>query len=109
MSFVAIPAMGRNSVVIGNEDKYLYCYDIITGRLNWKFRTNGRITGSAVITPSKVIFGSTDGNIYILNLSDGKKVWSFNAGGPISSSPAVMHDRFYFLTDDGRLLSFGKK
>lgn len=106
---VAIPAIGRNSVIIGNEDKYLYCYDLVTGRLNWKFRTNGRITGSAVITPTKVIFGSYDGNIYMLNLQDGKKIWSFNAGAPVSSSPAVTRDRFYFLTEDGRLLAFGNK
>jgi outer membrane protein assembly factor BamB len=96
---VAIPAIGRNSVIIGNEDKYLYCYDIITGTLKWKFRTNGRIAGSAVITPSKVIFGSVDGYIYMLNLQDGKKLWSFNTGAAISSSPAVIRDRFYFLTE----------
>ena len=57
-SVVAIPAISRNSVIIGNEDKYLYCYDLITGKLRWKFRTNGRIVGSAVVTPSKVIFGA---------------------------------------------------
>ena len=91
---VAIPAIGRNSVIIGNEDKYLYSYDIITGKLNWKFRTNGRITGSAVITPSKVLFGSADGNVYMLGVHDGKKIWSFNAGAPVSSTPAD-GDRFY--------------
>ena len=78
-------------------------------KLKWKFRTNGRITGSAVITPTKVIFGSLDGYIYMLNLKDGKKIWSFNAGAPVSSSPAVTKDRFYFLTEDGRLLAFGNK
>ena len=74
----------------------MYCYDIITGSMKWKYRTNGRITGSAVITPTKVLFGSLDGDIYMLNLADGKRLWSFDAGSPVSSSPAVMDNRFYF-------------
>ncbi len=108
-SILGIPAAGSNYVVIGNDDKYLYCYNAATGKQVWKYRTNGRITGSAVITPSKVLFGSMDGNIYMLSLSDGKKIWSFNAGAPVSSSPAVIKGRFYFLTEDGRLLAFGTK
>jgi outer membrane protein assembly factor BamB len=94
---------------VGNEDTYLYCYKSGSGEPVWKFRTNGRITGSAVITPSGVLFGSMDGNIYILELQDGKKQWSFNAGAPVSSSPAVTEGRFYFLAEDGRLLAFGTK
>jgi len=108
-AILGIPAAGRNYVVIGNEDKYLYCYNAATGNPIWKFRSNGRITGSAVVSPAKVLFGSMDGNIYVLGLSDGKKLWSFNAGAPISSSPAVTNGRFYFLTEDGRLLAFGIK
>jgi outer membrane protein assembly factor BamB len=108
-SILAIPAAGNNSVVIGNEDKYLYCFDASSGRQKWKYRTNNRIIGSAVLSPSKVLFGSMDGNIYMVGLSDGKKIWSFNAGAPISSSPAVTKERFYFLTEDGRLLAFGTK
>ena len=106
-SILAIPATANNVVVVGNEDKYLYCYNSADGKLLWKFRTNGRINGSAVITSDKVLFTSMDGNVYILALNDGKKLWSFNAGSPVSSSPAVIKDRFYILTEDGRLLSFG--
>lgn len=104
-----IPAAGTSSVVIGNDDKYIYCFNINTGVQSWRFRTNGSITGSAVISSSRVLFGSTDGYIYLLNLSDGKKIWSFNAGAPVSSSPIVTRDNFYFLTEDGRLLAFGQK
>jgi outer membrane protein assembly factor BamB len=106
-AILAIPAVGSNSVVVGSEDKYIYNYDAKTGMLKWKYRTNDRIAGSAVITNTKVLFGSTDGSINMLGLTDGKKLWSFNAGSPVSSSPAVTRDRFYFLTEDGRLLSFG--
>ncbi len=106
-SILAIPAIGDNSIVIGTEDKYLYCYDASDGKLKWKFRTNGKITGSAVLTSSKVLFTGMDGYVYILGLADGKKLWSFNAGTPVSSSPAVIDGKFYILTEDGRLMAFG--
>ena len=108
-SILAIPAVGNNRMIIGSENKYLYCFNSATGKLIWKFRTNGRITGSAVITPGKVLFNGMDGNVVILSLADGKKLWNFNAGTPISSSPAVINGMFYILTEDGRLLAFGEK
>ena len=108
-SVLAVPAVGNNFVVIGNEDKNLYCYNATNGKLIWKYRTNGRIVGSAVITKTKALFTSMDGTVNILSLADGKKLWSFNAGTPVSSSPAVIKGRFYILTADGRLLAFGDK
>lgn len=108
-SVLAVPAVGNNFVVIGNEDKFLYCYNAMNGKLIWKYRTNGRIVGSAVIAKAKVLFTSMDGTVNILGLADGKKLWSFNAGTSISSSPAVTQGKFYILTEDGRLLAFGEK
>lgn len=108
-SVLAVPAVGNNFVVIGNEDKFLYCYNALTGKLIWKYRTNGRIVGSAVVTKTKVLFTSMDGTVNILGLADGKKLWSFNTGTSVSSSPAVIKGKFYILTEDGRLLAFGEK
>ena len=108
-SIMDIPAGGVSEVVVGREDKYLYCYKASDGKLLWKFRTNASITGSAVITSTKVLFSGMDGNVYILGLSDGKKLWSFKAGTQISSSPAVIKGKFYILTEDGRLLAFTEK
>jgi outer membrane protein assembly factor BamB len=107
MSIQAIPAIGNNLVVVGSDDKYLYCYGAADGKPVWKFRSNGSITGSAVIANDKVLFSGKDNFIYLLGLNDGKKLWSFNAGSPVSSSPAVTKGRFYVLTEDGRLLAFG--
>ncbi len=108
-SVLAIPAIGNNKIVIGSEDKYLYCYNATDGKQLWKYRTNERITGSAVVAKDKVLFTGMDGFVTILNLNDGKKLWSFNAGSPVSTSPAVSAGKFYILTDDGRLLAFGEK
>jgi eukaryotic-like serine/threonine-protein kinase len=108
-AILAIPAIRNDAMIVGSENKYLYCFNASDGKLKWKYRTNGRITGSAVIASSNVLFTSMDGNVYIVRLADGKKLWSFNAGTPVSSSPAVVKGRFYILTEDGRLLAFGEK
>jgi len=71
-AILAIPAIRNNSVVIGSEDKYLYCYNSSDGKLLWKYRTNGRIIGSAVLTSTKVLFTGMDGYIYILDWQMGK-------------------------------------
>lgn len=106
-SVLAIPAVGNRKIVLGGEDKILRCYNEPDGKEVWNYRTNARITGSAVIARDKVLFTGMDGFVTILNLADGKKLWSFNAGSSIGSSPAVTAGRFYILTDDGRLLAFG--
>lgn len=108
-SIMSVPATNGIVVITGREDKYLCCYNAGSGKLLWKFRTNGKITGSAVLTQSKVLFGSEDGYVYLLSLLDGKKIWSFNTGSPVKSSPAISGERFYILTEDGRLLAFGNK
>lgn len=107
-SVLAIPAVSGNKMILGSEDKYLYCYNAADGKELWKYRTNGRITGSAVVTKDQVLFTGMDGFVTILDLNSGKKLWSFNAGSPVSTSPAVSAGRFYILTDDGRLLAFGQ-
>jgi len=105
---MSTPAADKKRVIVGSQDKYLSCYNALTGEKEWEFRTNGRVDGSAVISGNKVLFGSRDGYVYILNLETGNKIWSFDTGSPISSSPAVTDGRFYILTEDGRLLAFGK-
>ena len=106
---MSTPAIGRNEVIVGSDDKYLYSYNQSDGKMRWSFRTNGRVTGSPVVSQTKVLFSSTDGFVYLLELQKGSKIWSFNAGTPVSSSPAVTKERFYILTEDGRLLAFGTK
>lgn len=105
---LATPAVDGGRAVIGSEDKVLYCYDTETGDILWKFRTNGRITGSAVISQDNVLFCSRDGTINIVSLKTGRKKWGFDTGKPVSSTPAVIEKRFYVLTEDGRLLAFGE-
>jgi outer membrane protein assembly factor BamB len=105
---MATPAIRKNRIIVGSEDKYLYCYNATDGKTLWEFRTGGRVIGSAVVSPSKVLFGSRDGKVYILDIESGERIWDFDTGKPVSCSPAIYGDMFYILTEDGRLLAFEK-
>jgi outer membrane protein assembly factor BamB len=47
-------------------DGYLYCLEYRTGRLRWKFGTEGQIIGSPLVYDDIVYIGSTDHQVYAL-------------------------------------------
>jgi outer membrane protein assembly factor BamB len=47
-------------------DGFLYCLEYRTGRLRWKFGTEGQFIGSPVVYDDIVYVGSTDHQVYAL-------------------------------------------
>jgi outer membrane protein assembly factor BamB len=47
-------------------DGNLYCLEYRTGRLRWKFGTEGAITGTPLVYDDVVYIGSTDHQVYAL-------------------------------------------
>jgi outer membrane protein assembly factor BamB len=100
---------GTVEVVFGTELGILYCLDQ-TGRLLWKYKSDGGIRGQAIICDlykdrdPKVIFGSMDGKLRVLN-NKGKPIWFFDAGSSIESTPGIFEKNsqicIVFGTDDG--------
>lgn len=120
-SFISSPAVSGNKIVIGSQDKNVYCFDKPDGNILWTFKTKGKITASPVIIVSEsqvlslksqvsyVIIPSFDGRVYILNLSSGQEIWSYEIGSPISSTPAVTGNLIIIGAEDGRVYAFGEK
>jgi outer membrane protein assembly factor BamB len=69
--------------------------------LLWKYKTKGKIIGSAAVKDSVIYFGSTDGTIHALNEKNGNQIWQFKTGGTIASKPEVKDRRLYILSGDG--------
>lgn len=109
LPFIASPAMYKDKILIGNRDKFIYCFDKVTGKLLWKVNSGNRVDASALVTPDKVLTTNMRGDIIVLNLSDGKTVWSYETGSPIYSNPLIAKNLIVFGAQDGNVYCLGKK
>jgi len=108
LPFIASPAVKGDKVVIGNNDKHIYCFDRNTGNLKWKHNTGRKVDASCVISGSNVLAANTRGDLLILNLSDGKPVWSYELGSAVVNNPAVFSNKIVVGAYDGFVYCFGE-
>lgn len=113
MRVTSSPAVDGGMVYFGSYDGNFYAVDATSGKLKWKFKSEGEkrfaakhIHGSQpesevmpdpfdcyLSSPSvlngAVYFGSGDGNVYSLEAATGKLNWKFKAGDVVHASPAI--------------------
>jgi outer membrane protein assembly factor BamB len=74
----ASPIVYGNKVYVGALDGNLYCLDMTTGAISWKYQTGGPIIAAATIADNAVFVPSCtqrpDGTLYKLDLN-GNLVW----------------------------------
>ncbi len=72
----------------------------ITG-LKWKFKTEGQVFASPVVSDGVVVFGSFDGRLYAVELATGNEMWHFQTEGAIHANAAVAYGTVFFGSLDG--------
>ncbi|MGD0091043.1 MAG: PQQ-binding-like beta-propeller repeat protein [Planctomycetota bacterium] len=107
--FFSSPAVARDRLVIGAQDKRVHCLERATGKELWSFMTRGHVDSSPAIARDRVIAGSDDGRVYILALQDGRELWSYEIGSEVNGSPAVVDGLFIVGAGDGVLYAFGAR
>jgi outer membrane protein assembly factor BamB len=70
----------------------------------WKFKTNGKIFSSAVVSNGTVYFGSEDSCLYAIDTA-GILQWKFKSNGMIRSTPAISDSIVFFNTYGGSLFA----
>lgn len=73
------------------------------GSAVWKYKTDGKIIGSAEIAQDIIFFGSDDGTLHAVHTSDGRIAWTKKLGGRIASKPAYQEGHLFVLSGDGTL------
>jgi outer membrane protein assembly factor BamB len=75
-------------------------------RLEWVFRTRGRIYADAAIGPDGTVYvASHDHHLYAVD-KDGRERWSLDTGGKVWATPAIGRDgTIYVGTDADQLLA----
>ena len=61
-------------------DGRVYCKNLITGREEWTFITDGPIRLAPTVVDGKLFIGSDDGHVYCLDAATGKPLWNLRAG-----------------------------
>jgi outer membrane protein assembly factor BamB len=109
LPFICSPSVLKDRILTGNDNKYIYCLDKMTGKMIWKFNTGSRVEASTVVSHSKVLVANMRGDLFLLDVNNGKKLWSFEIGTPVSATPAILKDRFIVAAIDGTVYCFGTK
>ena len=90
---------GRDLVVFGTKDNYLYAYSLSEGNLMWRHLCGGEINASPISNGSEILVGCDDGHLYALTMS-GQRKWRRSIGGTVLSRPYIMDD-VVFVTSYG--------
>jgi outer membrane protein assembly factor BamB len=80
---------GSGSIIIGENDGYLYCYWMGNQTERWRFKTGGSIKSTPSVNDGLAYITSWNGCLYAINITTGKSKWSFNSGVSSMSSPTV--------------------
>jgi outer membrane protein assembly factor BamB len=109
LPFIASPAISGNFVITGNENKYIYCFDIRDGSEKWKVNTRARVHASAVIAGDRVLAANLRGDLFLLDLGTGDILYEYELGSPVASNPALYKGKIIVGAGDGMVYCLGKK
>lgn len=110
-TYLSSPSISEGLLYIGSGSGYCYALETGTGKLKWKFRTNGVAHSSPAVAFGNVYIGSWDTYLYALDKKTGAEKWKFKTGidtiyhnqTGIQSSPLIDDSTLYFGCRDSRL------
>lgn len=102
-------ALAYGNLYFSSGDHFIYCLNQITGKLVWKYKTEGALSMSPAVADGKVYIGSSDTHVYCFNASTGKVIWKCNTGGELHGfGIAIAEGRVCVPSRDGHIYCFGK-
>jgi outer membrane protein assembly factor BamB len=99
----------KTAVVVGSYDNLLYCFDALSGKMNWSFRTDNYVNGTPAIAGDTVVFGGCDARVRVLDLVRGIERGTVDTGAYIAGSVALVDGVAYVGNYGGRFLAIDTK
>lgn len=100
---------GRQAIVFGSYDNYLYCLDTKTGELLNRFESGYYLNGAAALWNEYVVFGGCDSWIRIVDCRTGIPTDSLLVDDYIPASPAIKGDDCYVGDYSGNIYRLSLK
>lgn len=103
-AFYSSPCVVNDSFMyIGNDNSFVYAFNIQDGTDKWRFPTGGQVRSSPIQIGGNVLVGSSDRNLYSVDSATGQQRWKVLTGDGIQSSPSVYNQYVYFGSFDGSM------
>lgn len=102
-------AIGKNVLVFGSNDCFIYACNKYNGKLLWKFRAYGEVKGRTAVEDNLCYATSFDGFIYCLDLLNGNLVWKKKLGKLLYNEPVINSDKVIVGSYSNQLTALDKK
>lgn len=99
---VTRPLVYQDRLLVGGEDRNIYCVHHGSGRIINQIPTNGSIVSSPAAVGSTAVIGSDDGGVYGIDLDRCTQKWLFDAGGAVEAAIRIQDD-IVFVTGRNQL------
>jgi outer membrane protein assembly factor BamB/tRNA A-37 threonylcarbamoyl transferase component Bud32 len=87
-------------VYFGSYDNHLYAVSAESGKLVWKYQTDGGIVSRPAVMGDSVFVGSEDHRLHVVSARSGSLQWTYYTKGPVRSSPFLAHGHIFIGSDD---------
>jgi outer membrane protein assembly factor BamB len=84
------PAVGPESVFVGDEPGVVHALDSADGSRRWTHEIGSKIRTSPAVADGTVYVAATDGNLYALDARTGDRRWRFDGGRRLTVAPTVV-------------------
>ena len=82
----------RNAFIADNSG-ILYCFEVKTGKLIWKYNTESRVLMNPAVDDKNLYIGNLNGDLFSINKSSGKLNWKTRLNGVLNSTPLITENR----------------
>jgi outer membrane protein assembly factor BamB len=94
---------GKEAVIVGSYDNYLYCIDSRTGKKINRFESGYYINGAVAQSNNYLVYGGCDGWIRVIDCISGIQTDSLDVEIYIPASPAISNDWCYIADHSGNV------
>jgi len=94
---------GKDAIVVGSYDNYLYIIESKTGKEITRFESGYYINGAVAISNNTLVYGGCDGWIRVVDAVSGKQTDSLDVGIYIPASPAISGNFAYIADHSGNI------
>jgi outer membrane protein assembly factor BamB len=94
---------GREAIIIGSYDNFVYCIDSRNGQEINRFESGYYINGAVALSNNYFTYGGCDGWFRVVDCISGEQTDSLDVGIYIPASPAIRNDDCYIADHSGNI------